>query len=156
MAFAMTTAYTAAWFQGFFKEMHVLFEENTEDPLTTRIDLANQSVMGANNLIILLGGNGTGLIYLIGETVSIWRAWAILAPNRKPVYGLILHIVAHDGNFGTGAIEGRENIDGCHGIGSRILHHTVIDLYAVLWAINLALALTDNVTNSLQDLVADL
>ncbi|KAJ6595937.1 hypothetical protein B0H10DRAFT_2328439 [Mycena sp. CBHHK59/15] len=73
----------------FFKSMHVLFEKNTEDSLATRIDLANQSVMGMNNLILFLAGDGAGLIFLIGDAVSVWCAWAILTPNRKPVYGLI-------------------------------------------------------------------
>ncbi|KAJ6595941.1 hypothetical protein B0H10DRAFT_2197284 [Mycena sp. CBHHK59/15] len=104
VTFAMTTVYTASWFQGFFKGMHVLFEENTEDPLATRIDLANQSITGVNNLINVLAGQGTGSIALIGDTVSVWRAWAILTPNRKPVYGLILLLLAGLGTSVAGNI----------------------------------------------------
>ncbi|KAJ6614412.1 hypothetical protein B0H10DRAFT_2265081 [Mycena sp. CBHHK59/15] len=46
VTFAMTTVYTASRFQRFLKVMHVLFEENTENPLAMRMDLANQSVTG--------------------------------------------------------------------------------------------------------------
>ncbi|KAJ3721331.1 hypothetical protein DFJ43DRAFT_1094665 [Lentinula guzmanii] len=98
ITFMMTTAYSALYFQIFFAFFRVGLVENTSQPLDVRFGLAEESIANASSAMQWLGGAGGGLIYLIGDAVSVWRVWAICSTHRKSV---LLPVVLMLGGLGV-------------------------------------------------------
>ncbi|KAJ7112988.1 hypothetical protein C8R44DRAFT_984842 [Mycena epipterygia] len=64
------------------------FIENGNEPLPIRMALAAQSIESVSVWNSWLGGT-CGLMFLIGDAVTVWRAWAILADRTKPILFVI-------------------------------------------------------------------
>ncbi|KAJ7472678.1 hypothetical protein FB451DRAFT_1175406 [Mycena latifolia] len=92
VTFIMNTVYSSSFFAIFLGMIHATFVENETEPLAVRMGLAAQSIETASLCNSWLAGS-TGFMFLIGDAVTVWRAWAVSVGHRKPVFaGIFLWV----------------------------------------------------------------
>ncbi|KAJ7579406.1 hypothetical protein C8J56DRAFT_897250 [Mycena floridula] len=82
LIFLMITAYVVLFIANCFKlEIGVLIE-NPELELSDRLGIADDNVLQINLAQLWFGGNGNSLVFMFGDAIVIWRAWAVWAEKR--------------------------------------------------------------------------
>ncbi|KAJ7580353.1 hypothetical protein C8J56DRAFT_896360 [Mycena floridula] len=59
-----------------------VFVENPELELSQRVEIADDNVAQMKLAELWFGGNGNSLVFMFGDAIVIWRAWAVWAEKR--------------------------------------------------------------------------
>ncbi|KAJ7585840.1 hypothetical protein C8J56DRAFT_1085982 [Mycena floridula] len=99
--FSITTTYFGLYVTTGFKLMIGALIDNTDLELSERLEIANSSVQPlyvAQNWLI---GNGNGLLTIFGDSIVVWRAWAVWSDHQSVIILPALTLLATFATFIT-------------------------------------------------------
>ncbi|KAJ7598024.1 hypothetical protein C8J56DRAFT_883326 [Mycena floridula] len=84
LIFIIATAYTCLYVMLDFKLVIGALIENTELEFSERVQIADTSVLPESLGLMWVSSNGTALLFIFGDGIVVWRAWAVW-PHRRSV-----------------------------------------------------------------------
>ncbi|KAJ7600232.1 hypothetical protein C8J56DRAFT_909735, partial [Mycena floridula] len=97
--FSITTTMFCLYVAGGFKLMIGALINNTDLELSERFEVADSSILRLNLAQTWIGGNGIGLIFIFGDGIVVWRAWAVWSDQQSVIILPALTLLA---TFGMG------------------------------------------------------
>ncbi|KAJ7588634.1 hypothetical protein C8J56DRAFT_939746, partial [Mycena floridula] len=97
--FSITTTYFCLYVAGAFKLMIGALIDNTDLELLERFEVADSSIQPLQLAERWIGGSGNGLIFIFGDGIVVWRAWAVWSDQRSVIILPTLTLLA---TFGMG------------------------------------------------------
>ncbi|KAJ7574684.1 hypothetical protein C8J56DRAFT_970687 [Mycena floridula] len=83
--FSITTTYFCLYVAASFKLMIGALIDNTDLELLGRLEVANSSILRLNLAQQWINGAGNGLLFIFGDGIVVWRAWAVWSDQRSVI-----------------------------------------------------------------------
>ncbi|KAJ7585869.1 hypothetical protein C8J56DRAFT_891730 [Mycena floridula] len=83
--FSITTTYFCLSVAATFKLMIGALIDNTDLELLERFEVANSSILPLNLALRWTSGNGYGSMFIFGDGIVVWRAWAVWSENQSVI-----------------------------------------------------------------------
>ncbi|KAJ7588598.1 hypothetical protein C8J56DRAFT_939675 [Mycena floridula] len=83
--FSIITTYFCLYVAGGFKLMIGALINNTELELAEKFEVVDSSILPLHLALKWIGGNGSGLIFVFGDGIVVWRAWAVWSDQRSVI-----------------------------------------------------------------------
>ncbi|KAJ7585836.1 hypothetical protein C8J56DRAFT_1052189 [Mycena floridula] len=97
--FSITTTYFCLYVASGFKLMIGALINNTDLELLERFEVADSSIQPLNLAQEWISGSGYGLIFVFGDGIVVWRAWAVWSDQQSVIILPALTLLA---TFGLG------------------------------------------------------
>ncbi|KAJ7596245.1 hypothetical protein C8J56DRAFT_1116803 [Mycena floridula] len=92
--FSITTAYFSLYVAASFKLMIGHLIDNTDMELSEKFEVADHSVLPLELALRWISGNGYGLMFVFGDGIVVWRAWAVWLEQPRVVIFPALTLLA--------------------------------------------------------------
>ncbi|KAJ7585900.1 hypothetical protein C8J56DRAFT_1086042 [Mycena floridula] len=83
--FSITTTYFCLYVAAGFKLMIGALIDNTDLELSDKFEVADTSIDPLNLAQTWISGSGYGLIFVFGDGIVVWRAWAVWSDQRSVI-----------------------------------------------------------------------
>ncbi|KAJ7585872.1 hypothetical protein C8J56DRAFT_1086016 [Mycena floridula] len=83
--FSITTTYFCLYVAASFKLMIGHLINNTDLELLERLQVADSSILRLNLGQRWIGGSGYGLMFVFGDGIVVWRAWAVWSDKQSVI-----------------------------------------------------------------------
>ncbi|KAJ7577359.1 hypothetical protein C8J56DRAFT_970693 [Mycena floridula] len=131
--FSITTTYFCLYVAASFKLMIGALIDNTDLELLGRLEVANSSILRLNLAQQWINGAGNGLLFIFGDGIVVWRAWAVWSDQRSVIILPALTLLATFATFiALCVIQTIESID------ATVLSGTVAALEIAASALSIA------------------
>ncbi|KAJ7588920.1 hypothetical protein C8J56DRAFT_1049848 [Mycena floridula] len=102
--FIITTTYFCLYVAAVFKQMIGYLIDNTDLELLEKFTLADNSIHALSLAEEWLSGNGNGLLYIFGDGIVVWRAWAVWSGQQSVIILPTLTLLATFATFLTACV----------------------------------------------------
>ncbi|KAJ7585855.1 hypothetical protein C8J56DRAFT_945725 [Mycena floridula] len=99
--FSITTTYFCLYVASSFKLMIGALINNTDLELLERFQIADSSIEPLNLAQEWISGNGSGLLFIFGDGIVVWRAWAVWSDQQGVIILPVLTLLATFATFLT-------------------------------------------------------
>ncbi|KAJ7579403.1 hypothetical protein C8J56DRAFT_1109723 [Mycena floridula] len=83
--FLMVTTYVCLFTANSFKLVTGAIIENPELELSERVEIADANIFQINVAQVWFGGTGSSLVFMFGDGIIVWRAWAVWTERRTVI-----------------------------------------------------------------------
>ncbi|KAJ7585870.1 hypothetical protein C8J56DRAFT_891732 [Mycena floridula] len=99
--FSITTTYVCLYVAISFNMMIGALIDNTDLELIERFEVADSSNLRLNLALTWISGNGNGFVFIFGDSIVVWRAWAVWSDHQSVIILPALTLLATFATFLT-------------------------------------------------------